>query len=98
LRFQNKRFRVIIQGLLDKYAEASGKTEKSRIVSKAMNIIREKCSNGGAFVKKEKTGWFEVSARYSREKGMLASSTRAFRRFQVYKKISEHLFFFFLSL
>lgn len=63
----NKRFRKIINKFLDEYAEAPGKSEKSNIVSKAMNIIRE-ASPEGAFVKCEKGVWFEVSSRYAREK------------------------------
>jgi len=64
---QNKRFREIINSYLDEYTAASGKSEKSRIVTRAMNIIREK-SPGGSFVKKEKGIWYEVSLRYAREK------------------------------
>ena len=63
----NKRFRQIINKFLDDYADAPGKSEKSAIVSKAMNIIRE-ASPEGAFVKCEKGVWFEVSSRYAREK------------------------------
>lgn len=63
----NKRFRQIINKFLESYAAAPGKSEKSAIVSKAMNIIRE-ASPQGAFVKCEKGIWFEVSTRYAREK------------------------------
>lgn len=63
----NKRFRQIINKYLDDYAAAPGKSEKSAIVSKAMNIIR-KASPQGAFVKCENGIWFEVSSRYAREK------------------------------
>lgn len=63
----NKRFRQIINKFLESYAAAPGKSEKSAIVSKAMNIIRE-ASPQGAFVKCEKGFWFEVSTRYAREK------------------------------
>ena len=64
---QNKRFRVIINNFLEEYTEAHGKSEKSKLVSKAMDIIREKCPKG-AFVKREKGQWYEVSPRYAREK------------------------------
>ncbi|CAB9522594.1 Nitrilase family, member 2 [Seminavis robusta] len=63
----NKRFREIINKYLDEYADAPGKSEKSKIVSKAMSIIRE-ASPQGAFVKCENGVWWEVSSRYAREK------------------------------
>lgn len=65
--YQNKRFRVIINSMLEEYTEAHGKSEKSKLVTKAMDIIREK-SPEGAFVKREKGHWYEVSPRYAREK------------------------------
>lgn len=63
----NKRFREIINKYLLAYAAAPGKSEKSMIVSKAMDIIRE-ASPHGSFVKEEKGVWYEVSGRYAREK------------------------------
>lgn len=63
----NKRFRVIITKFLKEYTETVGKSDKSKIVTKAMGIIRER-SPQGAFVKKEKGQWYEVSPRYAREK------------------------------
>lgn len=63
----NKRFREIINKYLNDYAAAGGKSQKSAIVSKAMNIIKESCPDG-AFIKQERGVWFEVSTRYAREK------------------------------
>lgn len=64
---QNKRFREIINGFLNEYTAAPGKSGKSKIVSKAMDIIREACPDGGAFVKQGNDGkWFEVSPRNAR--------------------------------
>ena len=63
----NKRFREIINGHLDEYTRAPGKSEKSRSVTKALNIVR-KASPMGAFVKFEKGKWFEVPNQYAREK------------------------------
>ena len=56
---QNKRFRGIINKFLNEYTSAPGKSEKSRIVSRAMNIIRDK-SPEGAFVKFENGKWYEL--------------------------------------
>jgi hypothetical protein len=64
---QNKRFREIINNNLDEYTKAPGKSEKSRIVTRTLNIVLES-SPVGAFVKFEKGKWHEVSLRYAREK------------------------------
>ena len=64
---QNKRFRGVINSFLNEYTAAPGKSEKSKIVTKALNIVR-KASPEGAFVKLEKGKWHEVSLRYAREK------------------------------
>ena len=63
----NRRFRIICNSFLQDYLDASGKLEKSKIVTAAMKKIR----NGhkmGVFVTYENGRYYEVSQRTSREK------------------------------
>lgn len=65
---RNRRFRVTVKMHLQDYADAKGKTEKSQVVSKILELIRE-ASPEGSFVTKESDGrWYEVSDRVAREK------------------------------
>lgn len=64
----NRRFRVTVELYLDEYKIATGKSAKSTIVTKVMNIIREACPDGGAFIKQQDGRWYEVSERCAREK------------------------------
>ena len=63
----NRRLRVLVKNFIPQYNQANGKLEKSFIVTKVMNIIREACPVG-AFVAMEKGRWWQVSERTSREK------------------------------
>jgi hypothetical protein len=64
----NRRFRILVKMYIQQYLDAPGKLEKSFIVTKVMNIIRE-AQPVGAFVSLEKDGrWYEVSERTAREK------------------------------
>lgn len=63
----NRRLRVLVKNFIGQYSQADGKLEKSFIVTKVMNIIREACPIG-AFVAMEKGRWWQVSERTSREK------------------------------
>jgi len=63
----NRRLRVLVQSHIQEYCHAVGKVEKSSIVTKVMNIIREACPVG-SFVTFENGRWWSVSERTSREK------------------------------
>jgi len=63
----NRRFRVLCNMHLQGYLDAPGKLEKSRIVTKIMNTIRQS-SPVGAFVAYENGRYYEVSQRTAREK------------------------------
>jgi hypothetical protein len=63
----NISFRVAVEHAIDRYAEASSKIEKSLVVSKIIEAIREASPDGG-FVKKESGRWFEVGDHMAREK------------------------------
>ncbi|CAB9506545.1 Nitrilase family, member 2 [Seminavis robusta] len=63
----NKRFKAIVQNHLQEYLEAPGKLEKTFIVTKVMNIVRES-SPMGAFVKYENGRWWNAGERAAREK------------------------------
>jgi hypothetical protein len=63
----NRRLRLMVQNFIPQYSKADGKLEKSYIVTKVMNMIREACPVG-AFVAFEGGRWWEVSERTSREK------------------------------
>ena len=63
----NRRLRVLVKNFIPQYNQANGKLEKSFIVTKVMNIIREACPVGG-FVALENGRWWQVSERTSREK------------------------------
>lgn len=65
----NKRFRQIVRFHLQKYSNASSKSDKSRIVSSIVDTIRQASQEGG-FVKYDtQTGaWYEVGDHLAREK------------------------------
>ena len=64
----NVRFRKLIQQQKPDYAKATNKLEKSIIVSKIVDSVREFTPNGG-FVKKFEDGrWYEVGDSVAREK------------------------------
>jgi hypothetical protein len=64
----NRRLRVLASTFMDKYADAINKTEKSKIVSSLVTMVRDACPTG-AFIKLGKDGrWFEVEEAVAREK------------------------------
>lgn len=63
----NQRFRVMCNAYMQDYLGATGKLEKSRIVTKIMRTIRQYSPVGG-FVSYENGRYFEVSQRTAREK------------------------------
>ncbi|KAL3924660.1 MAG: hypothetical protein SGILL_000912 [Bacillariaceae sp.] len=64
----NKRLRVIVSTFLEEYTNAvDSRIEKSIIVSKIVDMVRDACPQGG-FVKQEDGAWFEVSDHVARER------------------------------
>jgi len=63
----NRRFRATAQLFLSEYADSKTKLEKSAIVSKLVDLVRES-SPEGAFVRYEEGTWWEVSDAVAREK------------------------------
>jgi len=66
----NRLYRKIIQSNLPQYSTAKFKSDKSRIVSKTMDSIREASSSGVLFVRHNKKDgrWCEIGEDVSREK------------------------------
>ena len=70
----NTRFRQRVIGMLDDYANAKSKLDKSSVLSRVMNDVR-RASPGGGFIKQDESGkWFEVGDFLAREK-----TSQAFR-------------------
>jgi hypothetical protein len=75
--------------MLEKYAQATSKYEKTSIVSDVINSVRKSSADGG-FVKQEGGVWYEVGDHLAREKvgqslrdslhSLYRSSTKAKRR------------------
>ena len=65
----SKRLKTIAAGLLQEYADANTKPEKSEIVTRIFNMIEEVCPSGG-FVKfsQEHGRWIRATASSAREK------------------------------
>ena len=63
----NLAFQSLINDNITEYATASGKIEKSIIVSDIINIIRRKSGNGG-FIKQIDGQWYEIGTNNAREK------------------------------
>jgi len=61
------RFRDIVKDHAEIYAKCSGKYEKSKIVSKIVNAVREASPYGG-FVRRINQKWYEVGDRAAKEK------------------------------
>jgi hypothetical protein len=53
----NRRFRVIVSMFLERYSKTGTKTQKSRIVSEVVDVVR---SSGGVFCKLEKGRWWDI--------------------------------------
>jgi hypothetical protein len=65
----NLRLRDICLMHLPAYSKCSKKKDKSQVVSDIMQLIRESCPEGGAFVKKDSSGrWHEVRDVMARER------------------------------
>lgn len=63
----NIRFREVCKMFLQEYVQAPTKIEKSGVVTKVMNILREDCPEG-AFISPQGGRWYAVSERTAREK------------------------------
>lgn len=64
----NRRLRVTVMSFMPQYLDAQGiPTERSRIISRVKNIIKE-CCPVGAFIKFEKGRYYELSDKAAREK------------------------------
>jgi len=63
----NRRFRLTVKLFLEEYAEATNRSEKSAIVSRIYNLIKE-ASAVGSFVTYKAGRWYECSERIAREK------------------------------
>jgi hypothetical protein len=64
----NRRLRVTVMSFMPQYLDAEGvPTERSRIISRVKNIIKE-CCPVGAFIKYEKGRYYELSDKAAREK------------------------------
>jgi hypothetical protein len=63
----NAHFREVCKLLLEEYVQAPTKIEKSGVVTKVMNILRQDCPEG-AFVTPQGGRWYAVSERTAREK------------------------------
>ena len=64
----NKRLKVIVSTFLDEYSRAAeSRIEKSIIVSKIIDMVRD-ATPQGAFVKQEDGIWWEVSDHVARER------------------------------
>lgn len=85
----NQGYKAIIKRVLDKYAQATSKYEKTIMVSRIIECIRSSSPDGG-FVKQEDYVWYEVGDHLAREKvgqslrdslhSLYKSSTKAKRR------------------
>ena len=67
----NRRFRVSIEMVLDKYTRAETKTEKSLIVMTLVDKIRSNCGpSGGGFIRfdRKTNRWYEIGDEAAREK------------------------------
>lgn len=70
----NARFRHKVLGFLEEYANARSKVDKSGVLTKVVEVVRQE-SPGGGFVKQDAKGvWYEVGDFLAREK-----TSQAFR-------------------
>jgi hypothetical protein len=61
----NRRFRILANLFIQEYSEADIKADKSAVVSKILEVIRQA---GGLFCKYESGAWFEIGDHCAREK------------------------------
>jgi hypothetical protein len=65
----NRHFRKVCKQFLNEYMNAPTKVEKTNVVTKVMNILREDCPDSDAtFVTPQGGRWYAVSERTAREK------------------------------
>lgn len=71
----NERFRLRVMGMLDEYSQAKSKLDKSSVLSRVVDQVRQNSPKGG-FVKQDSTTgrWYEVGDFLAREK-----TSQAFR-------------------
>jgi hypothetical protein len=63
----NRRFRLSVSMILERYSKAMTKIDKSLIVSSVVDTVRQASPDGG-FIKKQGGCWFEVGDHIAREK------------------------------
>jgi hypothetical protein len=63
----NRRFRLSVSMILERYSKATTKLDKSLIVSSIVDTVRQASPHGG-FIKKQGGCWFEVGDHVAREK------------------------------
>ncbi|CAJ1943657.1 unnamed protein product [Cylindrotheca closterium] len=98
----NLAFNAIINSCVSEYANASGKIEKSIIVSNIINTVRSKSPNGG-FVKQIAGQWYEIGTSTARERVSQAlrdrlsgkyrssSSSKRKRKNEINAEMNDHL-------
>jgi len=65
----NKRFREIVKHYIPEYVGARTKFDKSTVLQKIIDIVREQNNGTARFIKQNKDGtWFEISDDAAREK------------------------------
>lgn len=64
----NKRLKVIVEGFIDKYSEATTKTEKTNTVNMIMDAVQGKERDKGMFIRQHDGRWWEVEDAVAREK------------------------------
>lgn len=61
----NRRFRIIVENYLERYSNATTKSQKSQVVSEVFDVIKH---SGGRFVKCENGIYYELGETAAREK------------------------------
>lgn len=64
----NKRLKAIVEGFIDKYSEATTKTEKTNTVNMIMDAVQGKERDKGMFIRQHDGRWWEVEDAVAREK------------------------------
>jgi hypothetical protein len=64
----NKRLKAIVEGFIDKYSEATTKTEKTNTVNMIMDAVQGKDRDKGMFIRQHDGRWWEVEDAVAREK------------------------------
>jgi len=95
----NQGFRELVKIHREAYATATTKYQKSQIVSRVTNVVRQSSPEGG-FVKNINGVWYEVGDRAAKEKigqtmrdllhKKYTSSTKAKARVRIQKRVEEY--------